>query len=287
MPTDLQYEIDPQQLQNEGGRGLRVSESMREAYRFVRDRQMKAAQRNKDRRDLTQEHVQFLDGDPVMVFDYIHEVDKGAPKGIRKLKYRFSGPHNVERKDEESELHYFIRESSGKLRKLHVNRLRLYYPISPDLAPACGEQRFAPYRAVDENDNPQNLDIKPAPGDLVIIGCEPDDVEGTPWAVAKVTHRSREGELTVRWFGNNHGRLTGTWRPGFFQPRDDRRYYKARKDHTSHMPYTSMVSETPLNDSHVVAFGFKLNSLTDRLPQTVLNKISTSPHVAWELPATE
>jgi exodeoxyribonuclease III len=286
MPTDLQYEIDPQQLQEESDRGLHVSESMRDAYRFVRDRQMKAAQRNKDRRDLTQEHVQFLDGDPVMVFDYIHEVDKGAPKGLRKLKYRFSGPHTIQRRDPASELHYFVREASGKLRKVHVNRLRLYSPIAPALAPACGEQRFAPARVPGVAEQTEDLDIKPKKGDLVIIGCEPDDIEGTPWAVAKVTNRTREGELTVRWFGNNYGRVTGTWRPGFFQPRDDRRYYKAKKDHPSHLPYTSLVSNTPLDDSHIVAFGFQLNPLTDRLPHRVLSQISASTHVAWELPVS-
>jgi transposase InsO family protein len=302
MPPNLTYDIDPQLLEEEKRRGVVVSESMRGAYRFVRERQAEAARRNKCRRDKKREKTQFKVGDPVMVYDHIHEVEKGAPKGLRKLKYRFSGPHAVHGADPESELHYFVKESGGKVRKLHVNRLRLYCPISDDLAPACGSSQFTrkptPQRSGVVGDvtqpesgdsHPDNVIPEPAAlpqvGDMVIVGCEPSDDESPPWAVAEVLERDTHGAMVVRWYGNDRGRLVGAWRPGFYQPTDSRWYYRTRKDHPSHVPYTSGTTNTAIDDSHIVVFGFKLGLTTDKVPLGILKIISESEHVLWELPS--
>jgi exodeoxyribonuclease III len=288
MPSDIQYAIDPVQLSEEAKRNMCTSESMRDAYRFVWDRQTKIAMRNKERRDKKQEHTEFLDGDPVMCYDYIHDPGPDAPKGVRKLKYRFSGPHTIANKDDVSDLHYHVKDrNTGSVRKVHVNRLRLYYPVPEDLRPACGEE------AREEDIEPSQVEIdagdsiieggKPKVGDMVVIGCEPDEIEKIPWAVAKVMARNEQGGMTVWWYGNNYGRLTSAWRRGYYQTSDQRRYYKEKKDHRSHLPYTSEVSNSPIYDDHVIVHGFQLTQ-EDKVPISVLTKISACPDVAWEIP---
>jgi hypothetical protein len=291
MPVDIQYEVDPSQLTEEAKRGLKTSASLRDAYRFVYDRQVKVAMRNKARRDKGQECTTFLDGDAVMSWDYVHALGHGAVKGVRKFKYRTSGPHEVVRADPESVLHYHIRDrDSGGVRKVHVNRLRRYYPVPEDLRPACGEDVFlqAPDDKSESPDPESARDVSrddsssPKLGDMIIVGCEPSDVESVPWAVAKVLSRDDDGAMVVLWYGNAHGRLTSAWRPGFHQPSDGRHYYKDRRDHSSHVPYTSEVSQSRIEDVHVIAHGFSLTT-SGKVPRSVLKRISSCPDVAWEL----
>ena len=48
------------------------------------------------------------------------------------------------------------------------------------------------------------------------------------------------------------------WKNGWLQITDNRFYWKAKRDHTSHVPFTNTILETEITLSNVLHFGFGL-----------------------------
>jgi hypothetical protein len=117
---------------------------------------------------------------------------------------------------------------------------------------------------------------------MVALLVAPDKIENMPFAVGKITFV--EGNLLqVRWYGTRNGNVVGAWRPGHYQPSDNRRYYSERRDHSSHLPLTSDVTETVLTVSHIIGSPFTLNR-RDAIPSSVLAAVSVCPDINWSLP---
>ena len=116
---------------------------------------------------------------------------------------------------------------------------------------------------------------------MVILRVAPDDVECLPFAVGEI-HERIDNTFRVQWYGPKNGNVLGIWKPGFFQPNDNRRYYHRCKLSKHHELYTSVTTETRLTLDDVIAYPFTLAK--KKIPKTILKIISDDNDIDWELP---
>jgi transposase InsO family protein len=297
MPLDIFYDFEHGQVERERARGISVSESMRTAYSYARERQERAAALNKRYRDKKRSAVFFKDGD--LVWRYDRNCDKQGPQ---KLQFRFSGPHVIVKASGKSSNLYVI--SDCKTRETRLCNVDELVPAHHDcsdlglpLGWRAGQRKGRPGTfsppvdpsLVDPGVSQPGEDASASPalklGDMVALQVEPDELEKIPFAVGEVI--SLEGHrLTVWWYGNSHGNVLGAWRPGYVQSSDNRRYYDDRKLHPSHSRYTSAMTETALTRDHVIGTPFELNR-RNALPMHVLKAVTDHPDVCWSLPRHE
>ena len=246
MPPDLLYDLADVQIQNEAKRNITVSDSMREAYRFVRRRQRQAAENNARRRDSNRKQVSFKSGDLVLNFD--PSSDKQGP---HKFQYRFGRPMVVVRKCPKNDNLYYIKNpASSKIIKMNVNRLIPANNDNLDLGEPLGwlnpdRTGFEPDDALDgDNITPDREPGSVFEGDMVALCVEPDEIEKLPFSIGRVLRVSGEGSLDIHWYGSNNNNMLSTWAPGYILKSENKRYYKHKPLHHTHPPYTNTVSET-------------------------------------------
>lgn len=262
---------------------------MRVAARNARRQQLKVHLANKARLDKSKLSVRFAPVDLVMYYDHTYDTE-----GVSKLQWLYSGPHVIERKCSQSNNLYWIRRYStdGKvsLEKVNVNRLVLADNNCGDVGPALGwgtgadEIREQPTRLPERpSDLAQASNV--VVGDVVALRMEPDEVENLPFAVGEVV--DRDGDSIVVWWygptGRGENKLTGVWKPGFVDPKDNKRYYRNRKLHNSHPSYTSTLSETHLTVEDILGRPFQLVD-GKKIPSSILATASADPSVKWSLP---
>ena len=293
MPPDIIYDLAQDQIYNENKRGINVSKSMRTAYRFARRRQLRAATINKQRRDKNRLQTLFKPGDMVWKFDRTHDT-----QGPAKLQYRFSGPHIIQGPYKQRPNLYTITDyHTNKTTVCNVDLLIPARHDCSDLGDPLGWPSTPPTntptstcpdksRHNAQHDSTDTHATSPTYGDMVALRVEPDDVENIPFSVGEI-HNIDGDHITVQWYGNTYGNIRGAWRRGFFQPSDSRRYYRDKKLHRDHKPYTSETSETKLSiEQHVIGKPFQLNR-RNALPHHVLLSVSKDKHINWTLPASE
>ena len=285
MPPDLLYDLANAQLQSEAKRNIKVSDSMREAYRFVRRRQRLATDNNAQRRDSNRKQVSFKEGDLVLNFD--PSSDKQGP---HKFQYRFSRPMVVVRKcPKNNNLYYVKNPASSKIIKMNVNRLLPANDNNLDLGEPLGwlnpdRTGFEQDDALDGGDPITDRDPGAIfEGDMVALCVEPDLAEKLPFAIGKVLRVSDKKVLDIHWYGSNNNSMLSTWAPGYILKSENKRYYKPKPLHHTHLPYTNMVSETVLNVSDVIGLPFQLDAEL-RIPSAVLRAAAAHPDVKFEVP---
>ena len=134
MPPDLLYELHHKQLSDERKRGFSVSESMRDAYRFVRLRQQRVALSNAERRDASRKQVTFHEGDVVIQYD-----PSADTEGPQKYQYRFGQPKVVIRRNSDNPNVYYLKcPKTGRVTVTNVDRLLKAYKDNLDLGEPLG-----------------------------------------------------------------------------------------------------------------------------------------------------
>jgi hypothetical protein len=285
MPPDLLYELADAQLQDEAKRNIKVSDSMREAYRFVRRRQQLSSENNAKRRDSKRKQVSFKEGDLVINFD--PSSDKQGP---HKFQYRFGRPMVVVRRcPNNNNLYYVKNPSSSKIIKMNVNRLLPADDNNLDLGEPLGwlNPDITGFERDDALDNSEPQEGREPgeifEGDMVALRVEPDEAEKLPFAIGKVLRVSDEGKLDIHWYGSDSNNMLSVWAPGFIFQRENKRYYKPKPLHPSHPPYTNTSSETVLYVSDVIGTPFQLDAEL-RIPTSILRAAAAHPDVTFELP---
>jgi hypothetical protein len=242
---------------------------------------------NKRRLDKKKVLITFEPGDMVMYYDHTFDTE-----GVSKLQWLYSGPHIIEKKCSQSDNLYWIRRfgkgGAVSLEKVNVNRLVLAEQDCGDLSPALGWGKED-----DElREQPTQLPM-PVPdatlaagvvvGDMVAIRVEPD-VENLPFAVGEVID-VKDSSISVWWYGptGRASNIFGVWKPGFVDPRDNKRYYRKNKIHHSHPSYTSIASETNLSVDDIIGRPFQLVK-GKKIPPTILKTASIDPLIEWSLP---
>ena len=153
LPPDVVYTVDGKQIQEEYRRGIRTSDSIKEAYKMARERQIDVRLKNKNSRDKGRKTAWFKDGCPVFLFDQIYD-----KKGATKLQYRFSGPHIVVKKGANENLFWVQRCDKKELQLVNVGRLIKANIYNADLGEPLGKRDFnvANHHVESEEDNENN-----------------------------------------------------------------------------------------------------------------------------------
>ena len=120
---------------------------------------------------------------------------------------------------------------------------------------------------------------------MVALRMEPDPTEPLPFAVGEII-RINGPKIVVRWYGQvrQNAGMTGTWKPGYVDIGDNKRYYHHRKLHKNHKPYTSGVSESDLGLNDILCQPFQLTK-SMKSPPSVLRTISCDSTITWTLPS--
>ena len=285
MPPDLLYEIHHKQLSDERKRGFSVSESMRDAYRFVRLRQQRVALSNAERRDASRKQVTFREGDVVIQYD-----PSADTEGPQKYQYRFGQPKVVIRRNSDNPNVYYLKcPKTGRVTVTNVDRLLKAYKDNLDLGEPLGWSKPAQtgLEHDDSLDGAEQQNRKPGvvfEGDMVALRVASEDVEQLPFSVGKVLQINQGGNIVVQWFGTTNPNMLSTWKPGYVQKSVNKRYYHSSRLHHSHPPYTSKDTGTPLVISeHVIGAPFSLNEDL-RLPVSVLRAASSDKLVDFTIP---
>ena len=212
--------------------------------------------------------------------------------GVSKLQWTFSGPHTILRKSAQCDDLYYIRTSTpggSKDVKANVNRLFLATNECEALGfPALGWETTELAQA-----QPTQLPAKlPTTilrdnivvNDFVILRVAADIHEALPFAVGKVIGFPSGGDnnkVEVWWYGPVR-KLTGSWKPGYIDPKDNKRYYRDTKLRREHTRYTSHGNcELVLDD--IVGVPFTLHKC---IPKSILRMISEDKTVNWSIPET-
>jgi hypothetical protein len=288
MPPDLLYELHSSQLHQEQQRGISVSESMRDAYRFVRLRQQKVAAANAKRRDVGRKHVVFHEGDVVIQYD-----PSADTEGPQKYQFRFGQPKLIVRRNPDNPNVYYLKcPRTGRVSVSNVNRLLKAYSDNLDLGVPLGwsestrpegsqgrlqqgETRVA---------EPRRKDGVIFEGDMVALRVASEDVEQLPFSIGKVLKVLDGGRIVVHWYGTSNPNMLSTWKPGYVQSSVNKRYYHSSRLHPSHPPYTSDDTSTDLVvRDHLVGHPFQL---TDdlRLPSSILRAAAQDSQVSFSMP---
>lgn len=285
MPPDLLYDIEGAQLDKERDRGISVSKSMREAYRFVRIRQQQVSAANAKARDARRKDISFQVGDLVIQFD--PSADKQGP---HKFQFRFGQPLTVVRACPHNKNLYYVRNSkTGKVFMANVNRLLPVSHDNGDLGTPLGWRKPATtgFEHNDQYDGEAPETRKEGvifEGDMVAVKVASESVEQLPFSVGKVLCVRPEGRLLLHWYGTTNNNMLATWKPGYVQASANKRYYRNSRLHPSHPPYTSDDTDTELTVADVLGTPFQLDP-NFRLPVAVLRAAAEDSDVEFCLPA--
>jgi len=145
LPPDVVYTVDGKQIQEEYKRGVRVSDSIKEAYKMARERQIDVRIKNKNLRDKGRKVATFQDGCPVFLFDQVYD-----KQGAKKLQYKFSGPHIVVKQGANENLYWVQRCDKKELQLANVGRLIKANVYNSDLGEPLGKSDFGVEEEVEQ-----------------------------------------------------------------------------------------------------------------------------------------
>jgi hypothetical protein len=265
-----------------------MTASLNEAYGVVRKRQLRTLERNQRvqlglRAGATDSEVAealasrpipgFRPGDPVSYWDP-EIADKAIePVMPKKLQYRWTGPHLVEKREGD---HYYIARR-GKSTLASPGRLRAYETW-------CHEPVVEQPHAEDQAPESKVPEL----GQMVVVPLETRVGRSRPFAVGKITAVRRGGAFLIHWFGNPHGQMEGAYRPAWRVRVADAGQgvtYSAEQDliHRGAAPRTSDTENQIIRSRNITHWGFQLQH-NDRLPTRILRAIHKDPRIGWEIP---
>ena len=256
----------------------RLRLSLARAYALCRRRQVAAALRNAQARDLSQRRTaaDFKVGDLALLWEPSYwSRQTGRP---RKLSYRWTGPHSVTMLlEHRPNLVRVWHARRGLTLTVNVNRLIRFHPWEED-KPSVSFSRPTGAASVDLADFADRIVV----GALCIVRLQVDEDNSMPWAVGKLLRVENE-QVLVQWFGNAFQDVLRKQQPGWRDPRDRRVYYRRGRIHGSHEPYVNLHDNLRLTCSHLYTAGFDLTN-TGHVPRVVLRFLSAHPDIDWRLP---
>ncbi len=274
------------------------------AYKDAYDRQIAQTERNAMLRQERAQIVEFFPGQSVFYYqpnnsndgpialddddDRMDDDDVDAARVPNRLRYDWTGPHEVLRKSQDSDNVYVIRHKVTAAEiQVNVNRLRLHERWSDDVESTVRD----PSSDAPEHEVGWKVRGRPEVGDLFVFPLPNPDL---PFGVGKLLERRADGSLHFQWLSNATDNIEGTFRQGWIDSRDGMWTYgdkppSAGRKH--YKPFTELdtAPDTPTDDNVttddcVVVYGFAIDS-RGRLPLPVRRILHSNPCVDWEMPS--
>ena len=254
-----------------------LSVTMEKAYEFVRETQLKAAERNRQRRLATQyqKDLEFDVGDLAMFWEPKQKkllegddmgVDVEAVIAPGRWTANWTGPHKVVGKspDESGHRYSFWHENRKVKIPTHINKLSKFVPWSEDQPSTSawldGKMGF-------------EVGGRVSVGSLIAIPLQGDHQYG----IAKVLATKPDGLVEYQWYGNAKNDLTKPIHPGWTRSRHPKIYYAAKKQHPMNKEYIGH-DLVKVRHGDVIVHGFSL-SKASKLSETVKTAIETDIRV--------
>jgi hypothetical protein len=187
----------------------------------------------------------------------------------------WTGPYPCVRMDG---ARYAIITKDGKDMRVNVNRLvkhARWDDVNADSAevaqlfasPRTGSRVSAETSSLPAGLEEKKIEIR----EIVVFPKEMSDNDPMPFGVGKVVSSDRKTGLVFQWLGNSAFNPRGTFFPAWIA-KDTKFYYRKAPTHSSHVPYTN-VKEMVVQVADVIAHGFKILDVSNRLTQPVRAKI--------------
>jgi hypothetical protein len=258
-PNTLDFAEEPERHKYVEGYVQEVHENLKHAFELARHQQYAAAVGNRDNA-AWKTKPDFKVGDLLYLWEHTTEMTgeaapETASRGVvpRKWTHRFSGPFRMLRwiSPRTVELDYH-----GRCTEYNVNRLTKHVAwdsVNPDTLQWCLENRrggasSAPAledAALQDSKAPEPGDPVPIPADfqlqpdeLFLFPMAIDEENRLPFGIGKVLIHEKGKPPHFQWLGNHSQKVNGRFEPAWFQPKGARHYYKAKREHPSHTPYT-------------------------------------------------
>jgi hypothetical protein len=193
----------------------------------------------------------------------------------------WTGPHPVMYvKAGQDNVYHVFHIYQKKIVPINVSDMKLYQPFLeipfsgiPQLRRAPPRpgmpQDVAPLRTLKGKDEAKNIKVD----DLFLATTPFNGFE--PISVMKFMSSSEDGKVTAQWMGSyklawhiNTRLKIQQWVPGWFQPGTREFYFTPRPIHSSHPPFTNILSEDEIRLENIFVFNFKLRQ-DNRLPHDV------------------
>jgi transposase InsO family protein len=285
LPLDLLLEDSTTPYLDETQFGLQISETLRETFKKVRQAQLDSWRATQNTRNKNRYSLDLKPG--TWVLHWEPEQPPKDQKVPQKMLYRWSYPCKVIKKAGPAsyQIHSPWRKQPPHTFNAPLSKLTPFSPWDEGAQTWIDEVHSYRDAEIDlepvEDDSPDRL---PKVGDLVII---PLNTITEPFAVAKIL-TIKDGDYTVQWYGNSHKNMTGTWKPGWIDPRDRRAYHAAKpKGNTKRadLIYTnrSPGATSKIRLDNITFYDFDLTD-SDRLPIKILRQISESKDINYTLP---
>jgi hypothetical protein len=247
----------------------------------VRESQDRASRQNALRRDEGRHSPTYEPGQLVMYWDPNDALysttcqarpdrppkvltETGKWKQMRvpyKWKFTWSGPHTIVKQLHENSYLFFHAKRKTNI-PANVDSLRAYIPSDeyPTLVPPPEKPTSKPKEVLIPT--AEGPDRELVVNDLLFIGLPNDRTEN--FAIARYLGTTGDS-LLVQWLGNltnyedTEDRLSKTkWKNGWFQPKTAQFYWRPKRLHPSHGPYTNENSGDAISRDQVLHSGFGL-----------------------------
>jgi hypothetical protein len=272
--VDFLYNTTTTDTNRESKHNLFHTSTMHSIYKQVLKNQIKMAQLNKKYRDKNRIDITFQPNDSVLVYDV-----KEDTIGPKKFQFRWSGPSTIVKASPKSPLLYYVREASGNIRELHVNRLTLYNPHDDHMKHPDSWQNIASPRS--HQKDPAQPPIQE--GELVIVEYAKREVDTLPFALGQVLSIDNQNK-TIRlwWLGNDHNNIFAAQRKGYYYKTTNRHYYSDSPRHPSHPRYTTVTTEQDIPMEHILFRNIELG-IEQTIPFNLLLSISQNKNIPWTI----
>ena len=264
----------------------RFTDKLAKAFTIAREQQYKAYMNNYEG-SRNREKPDFKKDDYVVMYRKTEQESRLEIAGDEEhlpMKWRNSwvGPgkfiQEISNTEAQIELH-------GEKLYVHYNRLRKFKPwddfflISDEkeekesfLVDGSRKARVARPNAIEDIAREE-----PGVGDLIVMLFEPDPIFGADYGIGEIlrVRNNAKDAYHVHWYGNKAMKKSGDFKPGYYDPKDNKIFFKKKIKNSIHI-YDSVVTETKIKRKKLVHWGTDLLDKDGKLTTLTLEKMEAA-----------
>ena len=264
----------------------KFTEGLSKAFTIAREQQYKAYMNNYEG-SRNREKPDFKKDDYVVMYRKTERESRLEIAGDEEhlpMKWRNSwvGPGKFIQEISNTEAQI---ELNGEKLYVHYNRLRKFKPwddyflISDTkeekdsfLEEGARRKRAPRQRALEDIARDE-----PGVGDLIVMLFEPDPIFNADFGIGEIlqVRNDPKDAYHIHWYGNTTMKKTGDFKPGYYDPKDNKIFFKKKQKNSIHI-YDSVVTETKIKRKRLVHWGSDLLDKDKKLTAYTLEKMESA-----------
>jgi len=256
----------------------KITSRLDHGFGLAKARQYEASQKNLERGP-EQYEPDFKPGDFLLVWERSAaearlQEEEPEREGVTlptKLRNMWRGPYEMIRWDGPRKC---VINREGTEVSFNVNRLTKQYPWD-DYHLDSSETSQVPLKKQKITLSKSTEPLKAiSVGDIIIFPMAVSSDHRSPFGVGKVLEEKKNGTFKFQWLGNGFYEPNGKFEPGWWDPKDNKRYYGRRVG--SHPVLDSDTTETEVVREQIVVSGPDLLDSTAHISKRIRSLISES-----------